>query len=64
MTSIDRNGITADGEKWEIKCAKEEDVTLIGVYIHSDDTSYPSEMNGVKKIKWTWDGIANFIDGL
>jgi hypothetical protein len=39
-------------------------VPLIGVYIHSDATSYPSEMSGVKKIKWAWDSIANFIDGL
>ncbi len=37
---------------------------LLGVYIHSDDTSYPLEMNGVKKIKWTRDGIADSIDGL
>lgn len=61
---LSSNSLNADGQKWEIKCAKEEDVTLIGVYIHSDDTSYPSEMSGVKKIKWTWDGIANFIDDL
>ena len=61
---LSSNSLSADGQKWEIKCAKDEDVPLIGVYIHSDDTSYPSEMSGVKKIKWTWDGIADFIDGL
>ena len=61
---LSSNSLSADGQKWEIKCAKDEDVDLIGVYIHSDDSSYPSEMNGVKKIKWTWDGIADFINGL
>ena len=61
---LSSNSLSADGQKWEIKCTKAEDVTLIGVYIHSDDTSYPSQMSGVKKIKWTWEGIADFIDGL
>ena len=61
---LSKNSLSADGQKWEIKCAKDEGVPLIGVYIYSDDTSYPSEMSGVKKIKWTWDGIADFIDGL
>ncbi len=61
---LSSNSLKADGQKWEIECAKDEGVPLIGVYIHSDDTSYPSEMNGVRKIKWSWDGIANFIDGL
>jgi hypothetical protein len=61
---LSSNSLKADGQKWEIECAKDEGVPLLGVYIHSNDTSYPSEMNGVKKIKWSWDGIANFIDGL
>ncbi len=61
---LSSNSLKADGQKWEIKCAKDEDVPLLGVYIHSNDTSYPSEMNGVRKIKWSWDGMADFIDGL
>ncbi len=61
---LSSNTLKADGQKWEIECAKDEDVPLLGVYIHSNDTSYPPEMNGVRKIKWSWDGIANFIDGL
>jgi hypothetical protein len=61
---LSSNSMDSDGEKWEITCAKDEEIALIGVYIHSDDSSYPSEMNGVKKIKWTWEGIADFIDGL
>lgn len=61
---LSSNSLDSDGEKWEITCAKDEDVPLLGVYIHSNDSSYLSEMNGEKKIKWTWDGIADFIDGL
>ena len=61
---LSRNSLSADGQKWEIRCAREEEVPLIGVYIHSDDTSTPTEMNGVRKIRWTWEGIANFIANL
>ncbi len=61
---LSSNSLKADGQKWEIQCARDEGVPLLGVYIHSNDTSSPSEMNGVRKIKWTWDGITNFIDSL
>jgi hypothetical protein len=61
---LSSNSLKGDGQKWEIKCAREEGVPLLGVYIHSYDTSYPSEMNGVRKIKWSWDDIADFVDGL
>lgn len=61
---LSSNSLKADGQKWEIECAKDEEVPLLGVYIHSNDKSYPSEMNGVKKISWNWGDITNFIDGL
>lgn len=55
----------ADGAIWEIKCAKEEGIPLIGVYIGSAAASNaPAELNGVQKISWTWPGIANFVNGL
>jgi hypothetical protein len=34
------------------------------LYIHANDTSSPPEMNGVKKIPWTREGIRQFIDSL
>lgn len=61
---LSKNSLKADGEKWEITCAKEEKVPLIGIYIHAEDESSPSEMNGVKKIRWTWESIGAFIDSL
>jgi len=48
---LSRNSLRADGQKWEITCAKEEGVPLIGIYIHASDTSSPEEMDGVRKIK-------------
>jgi CTP synthase (UTP-ammonia lyase) len=55
----------ADGAIWEIKCAKEERIPLIGVCIGSTTVSdAPVELNGVKKISWTWAGIASFVNSL
>jgi len=55
----------ADGAIWEIKCAKEEGIPLIAVYIgEANANDAPVELNGVKKINWTWSGIAIFVNSL
>ncbi len=61
---LSSNSLRAGGQKWEIKCAKEEGVPLLGVYIHRSDTSSPPEMNGVRKVHWDQDEIGRFIDNL
>lgn len=55
----------ADGARWEMKCAIEEDIPIIGVHIHKDDKgAVPPELVGKKVIEWTWDGIKKFLDSL
>ena len=55
----------ADGARWEMQCAKEEKIPMIGVHIHKDDKgAVPPELSGKKVIEWTWDGIAKFLDSL
>lgn len=55
----------ADGAKWEMKCANEENVPILGVHIHKDDKgTVPAELAGKKIIEWTWDGIKRFLDSL
>ncbi len=55
----------ADGAKWEMKCANEEGIPMVGVHIYKDNKgAIPSELSGKKVIEWTWDGIASFIDSL
>jgi nucleoside 2-deoxyribosyltransferase len=55
----------ADGAKWEMQCAVDEGVPIMGVHIHKDDKGQiPPELNDKKVIEWTWDGIKKFIDGL
>jgi len=61
---LSRNSLVADGQKWEINCAKEEGIPLIGMYISNNDTSSPKEMDGIRKIKWVQENIKGFIDEL
>src|SRR4051812_2547492 len=42
---LSNNVKNADGARWEIKCAVEEGVPLLGVYI-KDDRYKPPEMDG------------------
>jgi hypothetical protein len=61
---LSRPSLRATDQKWEMTRAKQEGIPLIGVYIHANDKWSPPEMNGVKKIPWTWEGIRQFIDNL
>ncbi len=55
----------ADGAKWEMQCANDENIPMIGIHIHKDDKGLiPTELEGRKVLNWTWDTITNFIDGL
>lgn len=62
---LSKKTYSADGARWEMKCANEEDVPMIGVHIHKDDKgAIPPELSGNKVIEWGWDGIAKFINSL
>jgi len=63
---ISKNTENATGARWEIKCAGEEKIPMIGVHIFKEwDKRYtPPELAGYSVIDWTWPGIARFINGL
>lgn len=62
---ITENLKNADGAIWEIDCAKDEGIPLLGVYMKGCTISdAPDELNGIKKINWTWEGIADFVNDL
>jgi hypothetical protein len=61
---LSRNVGNADGARWEIKCALEEGVPVLGVHIHQDDDCRPAEIQGKRVIRWSWDGIGNWINKL
>lgn len=62
---ISKNTMKADGARWEIQCAREEGVPVLGVHIYLDNKGViPPELSGCRVIEWSWDGIATYINGL
>jgi hypothetical protein len=61
---ISKNTRSADGARWEIKCAVDEGVSILGVHISASDDYIPPELTGKKVIRWTWQGIANWVSNL
>ena len=59
---ITRNTPSADGELWEIKCAKEEGIPCLGIWGYNDYYgSVPREIMPIRVIDWNWEDIANWI---
>lgn len=62
---ISKKTRNADGAKWEMNCANEEGVPMIGIHIYKDDKGQvPSELAGKRVVNWSADAISNFIDSL
>ena len=66
ISIITRNTKNADGQIWEMKCAKEEGKTIIGIYGNDDHSgvSIPTECGYIKLVDWTWSNISSWIDKL
>jgi hypothetical protein len=60
---LSSNTRLALGERWEIRCAREEGIPIIGVYVGADRYK-PPEIAGKRVITWTWNGIGNFVNRL
>ena len=58
---ISENSLSSSGQKWEIRCAKDEGKPVLGIWIYKGDKTF---LEGVKTVAWTWDAIAEFIDNL
>lgn len=55
----------AGGARWEMKCAIEENVKIIGMHIKKNDKgAIPPELKGEKIIEWNWKNIETFINQL
>lgn len=61
LAIITKNSLTSSGQKWEIKCAKEEKVPVRGIWAYKDDRT---NVEGVITMAWTWDNITSWIDSL
>ena len=58
---VSKNSLSSSGQKWEIKCAKEEWKRLLGIWAYTDDRT---NLAGVNTKVWTWDNITAFINSL
>lgn len=66
ISIITVNTKNASGQIWEMKCAKEESIPIIGIYgndKHSGVT-VPKECGYVKLMDWTWTNISNWINDI
>lgn len=61
LTIVSKNSLSSTGQAWEIKCAKEERKPIRGIWAYKDDRT---SLVGVNTMVWTWDNIADWIDGL
>lgn len=50
------------GSRWEIKCANEEGIPVIGMHIKKNDKgAIPPELEGSRIIEWSWDNLSKSI---
>ena len=60
---LSKNTWHSGGTRWEIKCAREEKVSVIGMHIKKGDMgAKPPELNGKKVITWSWDNLEDAIN--
>lgn len=61
LVIVSKNSLKSSGQKWEIKCSKEEKKKVRGIWAYKDDRT---NIEGVNTMVWTWPNIANWIDSL
>lgn len=60
---LSKNTWHSSGTRWEIKCAKEERIPIIGMHIKKNDRgAIPPELKGKKVITWSWDNLAKVVN--
>ncbi len=60
---LSKNTWHSSGSRWEIKCASEERLRMIGMHITKDNKgAIPPELSGKKIIEWSWKNIENFLN--
>jgi len=60
---LSKNTYHAGGARWEMKCANEEGVPMVGMHAKKNDRgTRPPELNGKRVIIWTWKNLERVID--
>jgi hypothetical protein len=59
---LSKNTWHSSGARWEIKCARQEGLRLIGMHIKKDDKgAVPPELQGKRTIEWSWENLEKFL---
>ena len=62
---VSKNLDQAAGAMWEIECAKEEKIPILGVYIDGAGwLDKPTSLFFIDAVEWKWNNIKAFIDKL
>ena len=66
ISIITKNSKNASGQIWEMNCAKQEGVPIVGIYGNDEHSGIkvPSECGYVRLMDWTWSNISNWISSL
>lgn len=63
IVMLSKNSFYSSGVRWEIKCAKELGIPVIGMYIKKNNKGdIPPELNGIPIIEWTWDNLSRSLN--
>jgi hypothetical protein len=58
---VSKSSLTSSGQKWEIRCAKEEGKPVRGIWAYKDDRT---QISGISTVVWSDANISSFIDSL
>ena len=62
---LSKNTHKAGGARWEIKCAIEEKIPIVGMHIKKNERgAVPIELQNEEIIIWSWGNIEKFIKNL
>lgn len=62
---LSKNTHLAGGARWEMKCAVQENVKIIGMHIFKNNKgAIPPELKGKKVIEWNWENLEKFVNSL
>jgi len=63
IVMLSKNTFHSSGTRWEIKCAKEEGIPVIGMHIKKNNKgAIPPELKGMPIIEWSWKNLSKNID--
>ena len=63
IVMLSKNTFHSNGVRWEIKCAKEEGIPVIGMHIKKNNKgATPHELKGIPIIEWTWDSLSRSLN--